>query len=127
VKRNNRAIELEFFARQGNTRSRRRNANVAAWQKGGWSAARRENLGWLRMLLQRTTSLEHDTLAIVIEATSDFEKVDRKMRSKWSRVLRFAEKYKSEAEPLITFITHQGGINGCAALYARRLGRSHQT
>jgi hypothetical protein len=77
--------------------------------------------------MQKTTSLELDPYAIVIEATSDLKKVDRKMRSKWSRVLRFAEKYKLEAEPLKTFIKHRGGINACAALYARRLGRLHQT
>jgi hypothetical protein len=79
------------------------------------------------MLLQKTTSLELDPYAIVIEATSDRKKVDRKMRSKWSRVLRFAERYKPKVEPLKGFIKQHGGINACAALYARRLGRSHQT
>ena len=77
--------------------------------------------------MQKTTSLEFDLFALVIEATSDRKKVDRKMRSKWSRVLRFAEKYKPEALSLKTFIKHRGGINACTTLYARRLGRSHQT
>jgi hypothetical protein len=79
------------------------------------------------MLLQKTTSLELDPYAIVIEATSNPKKVDRRMRGKWCRVLRFAENYKPEALSLKTFIKHRGGINACAALYARRLGRSHQT
>jgi hypothetical protein len=96
---------------------------VARWRSQGRaeSQARR-----VRLLMQKTTSLELDPHAIVIEATSDRKKVDRKMRSKWCRVLRFAEKYKPEAEPLKTFIKHRGGINACAALYACRLGRLHQ-
>lgn len=46
------------------------------------------------------TSLELDPFSLVIEATSNPKKVDRKMRSKWCRVLQFAEQYKSAAEPL---------------------------
>ena len=72
--------------------------------------------------MQKTTSLEFDLFALLIEATSNPKTVDRKMRSKWCRVLRFAENYKPAAEPLKTFIKHRGGINACAALYARRLG-----
>jgi hypothetical protein len=92
---------------------------VACWRSQGQVESRAR---CVRMLLQKTTSLELDPFALVIEATSDLKKVDRKMRSKWCRVLRFAEKYKLEAEPLKTFIKQRGGINACATLYARRLG-----
>ena len=97
---------------------------VSRWRSQGHVESRARRV---RTLMQKTSSLELDPIAIVIEATSDLKNVDRKMRSKWCRVLRFAENYKPEAEPLKTFIKHRGGINACAALYARRLGRSHQT
>jgi hypothetical protein len=96
---------------------------VARWRSQGQVVSRARRV---RMLMQKTTSLEFDLFALLIEATSDLKKVDRKMRSKWSRVLRFAEKYKPEAEPLKTFIKYRGGINACAALYARHLGVRHQ-
>jgi len=45
------------------------------------------------------------------------------MRSKWSRALRFAAEYKDLDEQLRNFIKRKGGINKCAARFARRLGR----
>ncbi len=45
------------------------------------------------------------------------------MRSKWSRVLRFAAEFKNPDEPLGDFIKRKGGINECAARFGRRLGR----
>jgi hypothetical protein len=92
---------------------------VSRWRSQGQVESRARRV---RTLMQKTSSLELDPFALVIEATSDLKKVDRKMRSKWCRVLRFAEKCKPEAVPLKTFIKHRGGINACAALYARRLG-----
>jgi hypothetical protein len=91
---------------------------VARWRSQGQVVSRAR---CVRMLMQKTTSLEFDLFALLIEATSNPKTVDRKMRSKWCRVLRFAERYKPEAEPLKTFIKHRGGINACAGLYARRL------
>ena len=55
--------------------------------------------------------------------SQDQEKVDYRMRSKWSRALRYAAEFKSLDEPLGVFIKRKGGINKCAARYARRLGR----
>jgi hypothetical protein len=92
---------------------------VARWRSQGRAESRAR---CVRMLMQKTTSLELDPFALVIEATSDLKKVDRKMRSKWCRVLRFAEKYKPKAESVKGFIRKHGGINACAGLYARRLG-----
>ena len=48
------------------------------------------------------------------------------MRSKWSRVLRYAAEFKDLAEPSGDFIKRKGGINKCAARFARCLGRGSQ-
>jgi hypothetical protein len=64
-----------------------------------------------------------EPFAAVIFFTADPEKVDYRMRSKWSRVLRYAAVYKDLDEPLRDFIKRKGGINKCAARYTRRLGR----
>ena len=45
------------------------------------------------------------------------------MRSKWSRVLRYAAMYKDLDKPLADFVKRRGGINKCATRYTRRLGR----
>ena len=64
-----------------------------------------------------------DPFAAVIFCTADPEKVDYRMRSKWSRVLRYAAAYRDLDEPLRDFIKRKGGINKCAIRYTRRLGR----
>jgi hypothetical protein len=97
---------------------------VSRWRSQGYAEGRAR---CVRLLLQKAGPLEVESFAIVIEATSNAKKVDRKMRSKWSRVLRFAEKHKSEGKSLKKFIKQRGGINACAALAARRLGRSRST
>jgi hypothetical protein len=67
---------------------------------------------------------DHDEpFAAIILVTSDPAKVDRRIRSKWSRVLRYAAEYKTSAEPLAAFVRRKGGINKCAARFARCLGR----
>jgi hypothetical protein len=64
-----------------------------------------------------------EPFAAVIFCTADPEKVDYRMRSKWSRVLRYAAELKDLDEPLRGFIKRKGGINKCAARFAKRLGR----
>ena len=56
-----------------------------------------------------------EPFAAVIFCTSDPEKVDKRTRSKWSRVLRYAMEHKTNAEPLAAFARRRGGINKCAA------------
>ena len=68
-----------------------------------------------------------EPFAAMIFCTADPEKVDYRMRSKWSRVLRYAAMYKDLDEPLRDFIKRKGGINKCAARYTRRLGRGART
>ena len=69
---------------------------------------------------------EREPFAAVVYCTADPAKVDDRTRSKWSRVLRYAAEFKDLDEPLRDFIRRKGGINKCAARFARRLGRSSQ-
>ena len=64
-----------------------------------------------------------EPFAAIILCTADREKVDKRTRSKWSRVLRYAAEYKTTAEPLAAFVQRKGGINKCAARFTRCLGR----
>src|SRR6266480_6619090 len=54
-----------------------------------------------------------EPFAAIISCTADREKVDRRTRSKWSRVLRYAMEYKTNVEPLAAFVRRKGGINEC--------------
>jgi hypothetical protein len=64
-----------------------------------------------------------EPFAAIIRCTSDPAKVDKRTRSKWSRVLRYTAEYKSHGESLAAFVRRKGGINECAARFARCLGR----
>jgi hypothetical protein len=64
-----------------------------------------------------------EPFALVIFCTSDPGKVDKRTRSKWSRVMRYAMEYKSVGEPLAAFVQRKGGINKCAGRFTRCLGR----
>jgi hypothetical protein len=94
---------------------------LVAW----WAADGREVDRACRALrLQRLTfSDREDAFAAVIRCTAAPEKADKRTRSKWSRVMRYAAANKLDSEPLDQFIRRKGGINECAARFARRLGR----
>ena len=64
-----------------------------------------------------------DVYAAMIRCTADPTRADKRTRSKWSRVLRYAKMEKDEAEPLAEFIKRKGGINECNARYGRCLRR----
>ena len=66
---------------------------------------------------------EPEPFAAVIFCTADPDKADYRIRSKWSRVLRYAAEFKDLDEPLRDFIKRKGGINACAARFGCRLGR----
>jgi hypothetical protein len=91
-----------------------------------WARNPLEKIEALRAVRQQDPklTLPQDPFAVVIACTSDPKKVDDKVRSKWTRVLRYAAKYKPEKELLRDFLQRKGGINKCAARYARRLGRN---
>jgi hypothetical protein len=63
----------------------------------------------------------NEPFAIVIYCTSDPCKVDAKTRSKWSRALRFVERFKPDNQSLAQFIKSKGGINESAAQWSDRL------
>jgi hypothetical protein len=77
--------------------------------------------------LQRLDLPTDEPFAAIIRCTSDPGKVDKRTRSKWSRVLRYALKYKSHSEPLERFIKRNRGINACAGRLAKCLSPSHKT
>jgi hypothetical protein len=67
---------------------------------------------------------EEDPFAAVIRCTADPAKADKRTRSKWSRVLRYAAAYKADSEALDQFIRRKGGINTCAARFSQCRGKS---
>jgi hypothetical protein len=68
-----------------------------------------------------------EPFAAIIRCTADPAKVDKRTRSKWSRVLRYALRCNFNSEPLDQFIKRKGGINECTAKFARRIVRSRQS
>ena len=95
-----------------------------------WWTAEGQEIGRARraLRLQRLElSDREDPFAAIIRCTADPAKADKRTRSKWSRVLRYAAAYKTDSEPLGQFIKRKGGINACAGRFSRRLGRSRAT
>ena len=91
-----------------------------------WWAAEDRAIGRARRalhLLGLDLPTTDEPFAAIIFCTSDRQKVDKRMRSKWSRALRYAAEYKTTAEPLAAFIQRKGGINKCASRFTRCLGR----
>jgi hypothetical protein len=96
---------------------------VAWWAAEGAAIERARKALRLRCL----EPSDHDEpFAAIILVTSDPAKVDRRTRSKWSRVLRYAMAYKPVAEPLAAFVQRKGGINESAARFTPCLERRTQ-
>jgi hypothetical protein len=94
---------------------------LVAW----WTAEGREvNRARRALILRRlNVSDREDPFAAVIRCTADSAKADKRTRSKWSRVMRYAATRKRDYEALDQFIQRKGGINACASRYSRCLGR----
>jgi hypothetical protein len=114
--------------------SRNRNAiyrylNVVYGLVAWWAAEGREVDRARRALcLMRLDPLScRDPFAAIILCTADPDKADKRTRSKWSRVMRYAAVYKSGSESLDQFIQRKGGINSCGNRFARCLGRDAVT
>jgi hypothetical protein len=74
--------------------------------------------------LQRICPFDgEEPFAAIIRCTADPTKVDKRTRSKWSRMMRYALRYKSHSEPLDQFVKRKGGINKCACRFVRCLKR----
>jgi hypothetical protein len=72
--------------------------------------------------LQRICPFDgEEPFAAIIRCTADPTKVDKRTRSKWSRMMRYALRYKSHSEPLDQFVKRKGGINKCAGRFVRCL------
>ena len=94
---------------------------VMWWKKEGRAINR---ASWALRARRLSSVTQPEPFAAVIQCTADRKKVDYRTRSKWSRVLRYAAAYKDLDEPLAEFVRRKGGINKCAARFARRLGRA---
>ena len=93
---------------------------VAWWAAENCAVARARKA----LRLQNIWLSDHDEpFAAIIRCTADPAKVDKRTRSKWSRVMRYAMEYKTGAEPLAAFVRRKGGINACAGRFTRCLGR----
>jgi hypothetical protein len=89
-----------------------------------WAAeGRAVNRALWSLKLQGVDLPNDEPFAAVILCTTDRQKVDKRTRSKWSRVLRYAAEYKLSSEPLAQFAQRKGGINKCAGRFTRCLGR----
>jgi hypothetical protein len=90
-----------------------------------WWAAENRALERARkaLWLQGVDLPADEPFAAIILCTADRQKADKRTRSKWSRVMQYALEYKSSSEPLAAFVQRKGGINRCAARFARCLGR----
>jgi hypothetical protein len=96
---------------------------VAWWTTEGRALDRAR---WTLRLQNADASTCNEPFAGMILCTADPAKVDKRTRSKWSRVLRYALEHKSPSEPLDQFIKRKGGINSCASRFTRCLGRRGQ-
>jgi hypothetical protein len=90
-----------------------------------WAAEGREVERARRALRSRLLDVpeREDPFAAIIRCTADPARVDPRTRSKWSRVMRYAAKYKDAAEPLAKFVKRRGGINRCACRHTQLLRR----
>jgi hypothetical protein len=89
---------------------------VAWWMAENRALERAQKALRLRMIMPT----DHDEpFTAIIRCTADPAKVDKRTRSKWSRALRYALAYKSPSERLDRFLKRKGGINQCAARFAR--------
>jgi hypothetical protein len=64
-----------------------------------------------------------DLFSAVIRCTCDDE-IDSKTISKWARALRYVARCKKPSTRLRAFMTEAGGVNACAARYARLVRHS---
>ena len=65
-----------------------------------------------------------DAFTAVVRCTSD-DSFDSRTISKWARALRYVAKCKRPRTPLKRFMKEMGGVNACAAAYAKTQARSN--
>jgi hypothetical protein len=92
---------------------------VSRWKKQHCAKARSHQL--IGSANGHRATRSHEPFSVVIFCTSEPNKVDAKTRSKWSRALRYAERFKPNTQGLAQFIKSKGGINECADQFSGRL------
>lgn len=85
---------------------------VRRWRREGRTKASSHQA--LRAASRANKIRKVEPFAVVIFCTSDRNNVDARTRSKWSRALRYAERFKPDSQRLAQFIKSKGGINECA-------------
>jgi hypothetical protein len=95
---------------------------LVAW----WAAEGREVERARRALRSRLLDISEreDPFAAIIRCTADPRRVDKRTRSKWSRLMRYAALCKDEMEPLGKFVKRKGGINACVARYSKHVAKT---
>jgi hypothetical protein len=68
-------------------------------------------------------SEREDSFASIIRCTADPAKADKRTRSKWSRLMRYAVAHKADSEALDRFVRRKGDINA----FSRCVGGVPQT
>jgi hypothetical protein len=93
---------------------------VTWWAAEGRDVERAHRAVWSRRM---EIFEREDPFAAIIRCTADPARVDKRTRSKWSRVMRYAAAIKDLAEPFQQFVKRKDGINECASRYTRLLRR----
>jgi len=113
-----RQVLLNLLSNAVNTRQR---DAVYEFLEAAYGVVSRFNrVGDGRMLLRKLHRLDHrlkriqEPYSAVIHYATGYT-VDNRTRSKWSRLMRFAERTKKRTDLLEDFIRRNGGINECAA------------
>ena len=100
---------------------------LCAPDHAAWIRGKIDRTGRALRLQRMEGSDRENTFASIIRCTADPTKADKRTRSKWSRVMRYAAAYKPDAEPLDQFVRRKGAINECAARFSRCVGRGTAT
>ena len=96
---------------------------VTWWAAEGRDVERARRALWSRRL---DVPEREDPFAAIIRCTADPARVDKRTRSKWSRVMRYVTAVKDQAEPFQQFVQRKGGINRCASRFTRLLKRQRK-
>lgn len=103
---------------------------TAVYDLVAWWAVEGRDLDRARRALRLQkldVSEREEAFAAIIRCTAGPAKADKRTRSKWSRLMRYAAVHKPDAERLDRFIRRKGGINECAARFSRCVGRGDRS
>ena len=70
----------------------------------------------IRLVARTAARRMRGPFAAVIRCTADPAKVDKRTRSRWSRVMRYAAEHKLNSEPLDRFVKRKSG-NACSVRF----------